>query len=128
MQKKSEAYRDAAGRLVGRRAGRTFVRGAQDKHFLKRPPAVSLDAAVCERIFAECDDLRVVNLDTGAVYGITVDDFRSHMRRLDRGFGSQYMVALQYWRVIAVPIGEDVEPPSSTRPPQAGDRSQPRLI
>ncbi|MCC6792301.1 MAG: hypothetical protein IT336_11460 [Thermomicrobiales bacterium] len=128
MPSKTEAYRDAAGRLVGKRSGKTFVRGARDKHFLKRPPAVSLDARVCERVFADCEDMRVVNLDTGAVYGISVQDFQLHMRRLDRGFGDQYMVSLSHWRLIAPPIGAEPAPPPAPSAEDEAAALQPRLI
>ena len=72
--------------------------------------------------------MRVVNLDTGAVYGITVEEFRTHMRRIDRGFGDQYMVPLQHWRLIAPPIGTDPEPSPPPKPSQREGDGQPRLI
>lgn len=131
MKRHTAVYRDAAGRTVGKRAGTTFVRASHDHHFLKRPPAVSLDVQVCDLVFQECIDMRVINLDTGAIYGISVGDFQKHMRRLDRGFGEQYMVLLQHWRTVAPPLGEQT-PVSSVRrmPPATGGvpEDQPRLL
>lgn len=97
-EREQAVYRGLDGNVCGQRSGDLFIRRCHSRHFLRTPPAVSIDASVCEQVYRECRTIRVVNLDTDETYTISVDEFRARAQPLDRGFGLQHMVPLRYFQ------------------------------
>ncbi|CUU34462.1 MAG: hypothetical protein KatS3mg021_0070 [Fimbriimonadales bacterium] len=69
------------------------------KHFLRKPPAIAIDAELFQRYRAEFDTIEVQDVETGAVYRLSAKHFDYWRWELERGYGKQYAVALSRWKV-----------------------------
>ncbi len=69
------------------------------KHFLRKPPAIAIDADLFQRYRAEFDTIEVQDVETGAVYRLSARSFEALAFPLERGYGQQLAVVLSRWRV-----------------------------
>ena len=72
----------------------------QNRHQLKSPPAWALD----ESVFAEAlglgvESVEIKTRDTRRRYTVTASTFEKNCRTLDRGFGVQVFLPLNFWDV-----------------------------
>lgn len=86
------AQLDTTQRLLTRRAH-------SSKHFLRRPPAIALDAHHYDLHRPRFDALHIYDLDTGREYRISATDFDAYRFEIQRGYGRQYAVCLNRWAV-----------------------------
>ena len=77
---------------------RTLVRSIRgSKHLLRHPPAIAFDANAYERLRPWFDDVRVEDRESGLAHLIPATEFDEHSNKLDRGFGLQFYVELDFW-------------------------------
>ncbi|CUU35529.1 MAG: hypothetical protein K6U12_04435 [Armatimonadetes bacterium] len=88
------------GKVYGVIENRTLKkRVVGTKHFLRKPPAIAIDADLFQRYRAEFDTIEVQDVETGAVYRLSARQFESWCWELERGYGKQYAVLLSRWAV-----------------------------
>jgi len=68
------------------------------RHLLRQPPAIAFDATEYERLRREFDRIEVKDRESGIIYRIAASDFDAERELLDRGYGLQYYVRLEYWQ------------------------------
>ena len=86
------------GRPVGQVLNGVYVRNLKTAHILREPPAIAFSLASLESAKSlGLRSFRVTNIETGAVYVISREDFEAHKFLVDRGFGRQYAVRLEAW-------------------------------
>lgn len=85
-------------KCVGELEGSLFrKRVSKSKHFLRRPPAIAIDAAVWDDIKGKIETIEVIDADTGEVYRAQAVLFESAKVIINRGYGVQYALPLEYW-------------------------------
>lgn len=65
-------------------------------HFLRHPPAISLDASIFARF--DLDMIAIVDTFERKFYWSTADNFRDKSIQIDRGFGRQLALGLEHWK------------------------------
>jgi len=67
------------------------------KHMLKSPKAWAIQAQAWDETRSQVRVIAIVDKETSYVYSISATDFDSRKQEIDRGFGRQYYVELEYW-------------------------------
>ena len=68
------------------------------KHQLKSPPAWAIDAqAFDNEVRSNVTEIVIKDKESGLEYHSSVEHFDKHKGTLDRGFGKQYFLTLNYW-------------------------------
>lgn len=92
----------AAGKIVGEVRNGVFTKRVRGSvHMLRRPPGWALDVqSLDEAEAAGVQTVCIIDTETGKRYRATVAVLRSDRAfGLDRGFGRQIALPLDYWRV-----------------------------
>lgn len=86
-------------KVVGVVSGNTFIKNVHgNKHFLRTPPAIAFDVeALDNAIEAGATIVMVHDLDTQKDYYATIRMINSNGFKLDRGFGKQIALPIEYW-------------------------------
>jgi hypothetical protein len=86
-------------RTIGYFNGDRFIKPViGSKHKLKYPPAWAIDAyAFDNEIEPNTTEIVIQNKETGTEYYASAEHFKGHKGVLDRGFGKQYFLTLNYW-------------------------------
>lgn len=93
--------RRADGRIVGRLVGDVLRKHARREHMLQRPPAWAWDTAILEA--AENAGARFTEVECGGlIYRATLDDFKRYGFSVNRGYGAQRGLTLEYWQIRRV--------------------------
>lgn len=90
--------RRADGRIVGELRGDVLFKHARREHMLRRPPAWAWDTAILEA--AENAGARFTEVECdGLIYRATLDDFKRYGLPVNRGYGAQRGLTLEYWHI-----------------------------
>lgn len=96
--------RRADGRIVGElrgdvaSTGLTLTKHAKREHMLQRPPAWAWDTSILDA--AESAGARWTEIECdGLIYRATLADFKRYGFPINRGYGAQRGLALEYWHV-----------------------------
>ena len=94
-----QAVRANNGKVVGAvRKGVFHKRVRRSRHLLRQPEGWASDIAVLDRLDTLGVELMVLtDVESGNRYRATVGDFRRHGIRLDRGYGPQLVLPLDFW-------------------------------
>lgn len=92
---------NAINRIIGLVKGDTFHKNVSRKHhFLQRPPAIAFDAGtLADAEDAGAEKVRVVDIDSDDVWTATMHQVRTYGIKLNRGYGPQVALPLEYWLV-----------------------------
>jgi len=108
--------RRADGRIVGELRGDVLHKHARREHMLQRPPAWAWDTAILEA--AENAGARFTEVEcSDMIYRATLDDFKRYGFPVNRGYGAQRGLTLNYWQ-----IRRKGEPPAAVQLTLWGDR------
>jgi hypothetical protein len=88
-------------------------------HMLQSPPSWSFDAFAYDSNRRKFSKVVVVYWFTGQMYSISANDFDSHKKELDWGYGRQFYVPLKFWDTSD--IFDDEEPDDSGEVVENGD-------
>ena len=78
------------GRRMATIKGRVFEKSIDGtKHFLRRPPAIAMDAWVFDNYAQEFDHICILDRETGTKYQISRADFETNRFEVARGYGTQ---------------------------------------
>ena len=103
------------GQVIGQLRGQVFERRCYgSRHFLKRPPAICIDAgALADIEGAGGTQAEVTDLESGQVYRAPIVLFRERGFHVNRGFGLQVGLCLGEWQT-----GDgEPQPPEPPQPP-----------
>jgi len=102
-QARSVPVHAANGRVVGEVRAAVFRKTARaSRHMLRRPPAWALDIASLDEAEAlGAVRVRILDIETGRLYLAPISLIRSDGFRLNRGYGQQVALALEFWQVTA---------------------------
>ena len=89
------------GKIIGTFDKNTFVKSViGSKHRLRQPPAWAIDARVFDNeVKPNATEILVFDKEAGLKYRTSIEEFDSLKKKLDRGFGKQYFLPIQYWTV-----------------------------
>lgn len=89
------------GKIVGRFQENKFIKEVRgSKHKLKYPLAWAIDAEVFDNeIKPNATEILVIDKETDTKYRAPVDTFDRLKGEFDRGWGRQYFLRLDYWKV-----------------------------
>ena len=76
------------------------------KHMMKVPPAWAYDTDVID--LNKVDNLLIKSSVTDRQWSIDRPSFLKKKRFMDRGYGEQYFLPLQYWKESKQSSGEDI--------------------
>ena len=87
------------GRVIGKIEGSRFIKTVVgSKHQLKSPPAWAIDAqAFDNEVLPNVTEIVIRDKENSHEYHTSVEHFDKHKGTLDRGFGRQYFLTLNYW-------------------------------
>lgn len=86
------------GRIVGELAGDVLRKSAKREHMLRTPPAWAWDTSILDA--AESAGARWTEIECdGLIYRATLADFKRYGFPINRGYGAQRGLALEYWHV-----------------------------
>lgn len=100
-KQKSGFVKIAVGdKVVGIVAGKTFIKNLHStRHFLRKPPAIGFDEACIEKVVnLGATTIKIIDLDTAKTYEATIALVREKGIHIDRGYGPQLALPLQYWK------------------------------
>jgi len=75
---------------------RKFVNS--QRHMLLLPPAWAIDADVWDEIKDTTHEIRLMDKVTRITYRVDAETFNHYKWELDRGYGRQYALLLEYWK------------------------------
>jgi hypothetical protein len=85
-------------KICGHIIGKKYIKQVHSEHFMTTPPAIAIDKMVFVRsIQPNCDRIFILNVDTGEFYSTSVSNFSKNSFYLNRKFGDQYGMALEFW-------------------------------
>ena len=88
----------SSGKVCGHIVGKKYIKRIQNEHMMQKPPAIAIDKDIFVRfIQPQCDRLFILNMDTGEFYSSSVDNFLKHSFYLDRKFGGQLALGMEWW-------------------------------
>ena len=86
------------GKICGHIIGKKYIKQIHSQHLMTVPPAIAIDKIVFVRdIQPNCDRIFVLNMDNYEFYSSSVDNFLKHSFYLDRKFGGQLALGLEFW-------------------------------
>jgi hypothetical protein len=88
-------------KVVGKVIGDEFVKSVRSKrHFLEKPPAIAFDVESLDQARAlGATRVKIIDLDTGTVYRVTIELIYSKGFHFNRGHGDQIGLTLNYWQL-----------------------------
>ena len=88
-------------KIIGYLEHDAFFKPVQgSKHQLRCPPAWAIDAsAFDDQVKVLATRIVIVDRETNTKYHTSVETFDRLKRTLNRGFGKQYFLTLNYWQV-----------------------------
>lgn len=88
-------------KIIGCLEGNKFIKSVLgSKHQLKYPPAWAIDSnAFDTEIKPNATAMVVIDKEKDIKYFVSTDSFDRLKGTLDRGFGRQYFLTLNYWQV-----------------------------
>lgn len=91
-------------KVVGALENRAFCRAISGKSgMLRTPRAWAIQAETFDHdLRGKCDRIMFTDTDTGKRYVTTFQIFDEHKQEMDRGFGRQYYLTLEYWNTPAM--------------------------
>lgn len=85
-------------KYIGEIRDDVFVKRVQgSRHLLKRPKAIAIDKGIVERIRYEVNVIEVVDLESEVTYRTSMKQFLEKSIFIDRKYGEQLALPLQYW-------------------------------
>ena len=96
-----KTYFSEQGKPVARQIGNTlFKRVRGNIHQLRQPPSWAIDEKILqEAIKNGVKSIEIVDVETMKIYRVSIDYFTKFGIRLNRGFGFQVALPLNYWKV-----------------------------
>lgn len=94
------AVRNSEGRMIGQILRGTFLKNISDKHLLRKPPAICVDAEQFDKLIRPaCNGImvRVRDGEHRGEYSTPMINFIAYKGEIDRGFGKQYFMILERW-------------------------------
>ena len=97
----NRVYFSEQGKPVARQIGNTlFKRVRGGVHQLRQPPAWAIDEKILqESINNGVKMVEIFDVETGKIYKVSINYFTKFGIRLNRGFGLQVALPLNYWIV-----------------------------
>lgn len=75
-----------------------YIKRVKTEHFMTKPPAIAIDKhEFIINIQPKCDRIFILDMDTKVFYSTSVDQFVRHSFYIERGFGGQFALEMQYW-------------------------------
>lgn len=86
-------------KVVGKVVGDEFVKKLHSvKHFLHTPPAIAFNLESLDQVRnLGATRVKIIDLDTGIIYRVTIEVILKRGFLFNRGFGDQIGLALKYW-------------------------------
>jgi len=96
--KQGDAVIMGNGKICGHVIGKKYIKQIHSQHLMTVPPAIAIDKMVFVRhIQPQCDRIFILNVDNGEFFSTSVSNFLKNSFHLDRKFGEQYAMALEFW-------------------------------
>lgn len=94
------AVRTRAGNYYGYIEGDTYVKLVHSsRHMLKKPEAWAIDADSFDKLIKPaCKRIIIIDKDAGVKYSSSISNFIDNKGEIDRKYGKQYFMILEYWR------------------------------
>ena len=91
----------AQGKIIGYLSDNRFTKPViASKHKLRCPPAWAIDAEAFDReVKPNATDIVIIDKETGTKYHASIETFMRHSFKLNRGFGEQWAMPIQFWQV-----------------------------
>jgi hypothetical protein len=88
-------------KIVGKVVENEFVKKVHSvKHFLHKPPAIAFDVGSLEQAQKlGATQVKIIDLDSGIVYKVTIELILEKGFRFNRGYGNQIGLTLNYWQL-----------------------------
>jgi hypothetical protein len=79
--------------------GYLFKKAKKSKHFLESPEAIAVDKDVFKKAvkMSHIIGVKVYEVEHGVTYIASLENFIINSILIDRGFGEQYALPLEYW-------------------------------
>jgi hypothetical protein len=88
------------GKVCGHIIGVKYIKQIHTDHIMLKPPAIAIDKDIFARfIQKQCDRIFILNMDSGEFYSSSVENFAKHAFYLDRHFGGQYALGMEFWGI-----------------------------
>ena len=88
------------GKVCGHIIGKKYIKRIHKEHLMEKPPAIAIDKDIFARfIQPQCDRIFILNMDSGEFYSSSVDNFTKNSFYLDRHFGGQLAMGMQFWGI-----------------------------
>jgi hypothetical protein len=85
-------------KVCGHIIEKKYIKRIRNEHILQKPPAIAIDRDIFERfIKPQCDRLFILDMDMGVFYSSSVENFAQHSFYLNRKFGGQYALGMEFW-------------------------------
>lgn len=85
-------------KMIGSIFNKKYIKQIRKKHLMTTPPAIAIDKDVFARnIQRDCLSIFIIELDEQVIYSTSVDNFILHSFYLNRGFGGQLALPMEYW-------------------------------
>jgi len=106
----SRVYFSEQGKPVARQIGNTlFKRVRASVHQLRQPPSWAIDERILqEAIKNGVKMVKIFDVETRKIYKTPVDSFAKFGIKLNRGFGLQIALPLNYW-IVNIPGVQQLE-------------------
>lgn len=89
------------GRIVGKVSKGIFIKRLKaSQHFLRVPPAIAFDiSTLVDAEKAGASNVEVEDTESGKTYSASMGVIWGKGREIDRGWGKQWALTLDHWRV-----------------------------
>lgn len=76
-----------------------FKKAQKSKHFLESPEAIAIDKDIFKKSVktGHIIGVKVYEIEHGITYTASLENFITNSILIDRGFGEQYALPLEYW-------------------------------
>ena len=97
----NKIYFSEQGKPVARQIGNTlFKRVRGSVHQLRQPPSWAIDEKILQEAISNgVNMVEIFDVETRKIYRVSIDYFTKSGIRLNRGFGLQVALPLNYWTV-----------------------------
>ena len=98
-------------KIVGEVRGNVFVKTViASIHFLRKPPSIGFDTdSLKQAEKAGARYVSVIDTESGKVYRAPISTIWAHGFPLNRGYGDQIALRLEFWSQGAEPFGEQLK-------------------
>ena len=100
-------------KIVGKVIGNEFVKKVHSsRHFLKKPEAIAFDVqTIHQALSLGATRLKILDLDTGVIYTVTISLIFSNGFYFNRGYGEQIGLSLDYWQKVKKDSAQNLPTP-----------------